>query len=69
MLKICHVFNEDMKIVNSSLLLIFTYIQYVTAFCQYGLFSENFPILSVKSKNWQQQGASNITATNPINLE
>ena len=49
--------------------LLSTYIQYVTAFCQYGLFSENFPILSAKSINWQQHGASNITVTKPTNLK
>lgn len=46
-----------------------TYITYKTPFCQYGLDSENFPILSMKSRNGQQHGASRTTATKPINLK
>lgn len=39
----------------------YTYTQYIAAFCQAGLASENLDIVSMKSKYAQQHGASNIS--------
>jgi len=47
----------------------YTYPVYNAPFCQYGRLSENLPILSIKSRNGQQHGASSTTTMKPTTLK
>ena len=47
----------------------YTYPVYKAPFCQYGRLSENLPILSIKSRNGQQHGASSTTTMKPTTLK